>query len=75
MDVESRIVYHGSFVAVLKPEIRTNGYAKDFGCGFYCTDFEKQARRWAICELIDNYNGSTYYEPSDWLASEYKRAS
>ena len=28
-----------------------------------------------ICELIDNYNGSMYYEPSDWLASEYKRAS
>ena len=28
-----------------------------------------------ICELIDKYNGSMYYEPSDWLASEYKRAS
>ena len=43
-----RIVFHGSFVAVPKPEIRTDGFAKDFGYGFYCTAFEKQARRWAI---------------------------
>lgn len=121
-------------MAVPQPEIRTDGFAKDFGYGFYCTAFEKQARRWAmgedglyheiscaqtshcenpekieqewiekyglqsgsfdvlkvapelvaalirvynhpICEQIDNYNGSMYYEPSDWLASEYKRAS
>lgn len=48
MGVEARIVYHGSFVAVPKPEIRTDGFAKDFGYGFYCTAFEKQARRWAI---------------------------
>ena len=45
---EQRIVYHGSNVAVPQPEIRQNGYAKDFGFGFYCTDYERQAQRWAI---------------------------
>jgi len=43
-----RIVYHGSNVAVPNPEIRSNGYAKDFGYGFYCTDFERQAQRWSL---------------------------
>lgn len=45
---ESRIVYHGSNVPVTRPEVRTNGFAKDFGFGFYCTDFERQAQRWAL---------------------------
>jgi len=43
-----RIVYHGSNVAVPEPEIRRDGYAKDFGHGFYCTDFERQAQRWSL---------------------------
>lgn len=43
---DSRIVYHGSSVPVTLPEVRTNGFAKDFG--FYCTDFERQAQRWAL---------------------------
>jgi len=43
-----RIVYHGRNVAVSNPEIRRDGYAKDFGYGFYCTDFERQAQRWSL---------------------------
>lgn len=31
-----------------KPKIVTNGFYKDFGYGFYCTNIEKQAKRWAI---------------------------
>ena len=42
------ILYHGSSVEVQKPEIYTNGHFKDFGYGFYLTNLEKQARRWAI---------------------------
>lgn len=42
------ILFHGSNVTVNEPEILTNGYYKDFGYGFYCTIFEKQARRWAL---------------------------
>lgn len=41
-------LYHGSNVSVKKPEIRTVGFYKDFGYGFYCTAFEKQAQRWAL---------------------------
>lgn len=41
-------LYHGSNVVVEKPEIRTLGHYKDFGYGFYCTRFEKQAKKWAL---------------------------
>ena len=41
-------VYFGSNVIVNQPKIITDGYYKDFGCGFYCTNFEKQAMRWAL---------------------------
>lgn len=30
------------------PKILINGHYKDFGYGFYCTEFEKQAIRWAL---------------------------
>lgn len=42
------ILFHGSNVIVQKPQILTNGYYKDFGFGFYCTNLEKQAKRWAL---------------------------
>ena len=45
---DERLVYHGSNVAVPRPEVRTNGFAKDFGFGFYCTDYERQAQRWSL---------------------------
>lgn len=45
--IEKRIVYHGSNTIVEKPQILKNGFYKDFGYGFYCTDFERQAKRWA----------------------------
>ena len=35
-------LYHGSAFKVL-----TSGFYKDFGYGFYCTNIEKQAKRWA----------------------------
>lgn len=39
------ILYHGSNTSVVNPEIRTTGFYKDFGYGFYCTKIEKQARK------------------------------
>ena len=42
------IVYRGSNVEVPEPEIRLNSFDKDFGYGFYCTDFERQAQRWSL---------------------------
>ena len=41
-------LYHGSNVSVEKPKVLSNGHYKDFGYGFYCTNFEHQARKWAL---------------------------
>lgn len=41
-------IYHGSNVEVMNPRILQNGYYKDFGYGFYCTNIKKQAIRWAL---------------------------
>lgn len=40
-------VYHGGFMAVEKPKILKSKFPKDFGDGFYCTQLETQAVRWA----------------------------
>ena len=40
-------VFHGGFIAVEKPDILKSKFPKDFGEGFYCTQLETQAVRWA----------------------------
>ena len=75
-----RIVYHGSNSKVYKPQILTNGFFKDFGYGFYCTNHEKQAKRWAITKKnnhvvnvyriidLDNLNKLTFDSmKEEWL--------
>lgn len=54
------IVYHASDVEVRSPEIRKTVYAKDFGCGFYCTLNYAQAERWArrdrnLAPMVNHY--------------------
>ena len=46
--MEQKLLYHGSNVEVASPSILQNGFYKDFGYGFYCTSYEKQAKRWAM---------------------------
>jgi len=46
------IVYHGSFYKVEEPEIITSDTGRDFGFGFYTTDIEDQAIRWARRKLF-----------------------
>ena len=46
--MKNTIIYHGSNVEVSVPRILQNGFYKDFGYGFYCTSYEKQAKRWAM---------------------------
>ena len=41
-------LYHGSNLTIENPKILMNGHYKDFGYGFYCTNMEKQAKRWAL---------------------------
>lgn len=56
---QTTTLYHGSNVRVEKPEILVMGFYKDFGYGFYCTGFEKQAQKWALTKR-GNHVVSTY---------------
>ena len=44
---DSMLIMHGSTTKVPNPEIRQAKFHKDFGEGFYCTNMETQAFRWA----------------------------
>lgn len=52
--MEKNIIFHGSNVEVSIPRILQNGFYKDFGYGFYCTRYEKQAKRWALTRKGDS---------------------
>ena len=56
------ILYHGSNVEVARPCILQNGFYKDFGYGFYCTNLEKQAKRWAISRNGDSILNKYKYQ-------------
>lgn len=64
--MSNNILYHGSNVIVEHPDIRIRGYEKDFGYGFYCTNFEKQAKKWALTKpknhVVNVYEFSGYDE-------------
>lgn len=60
-------IYHGSNVIVEKPRIMINGHYKDFGYGFYCTKFEKQAKRWALTKRGESIVNSYLYACSNGL--------
>ncbi len=53
------ILYHGSIVAVEKPQIiaRSNGRGADFGVGFYCTSSYEQALKWTRIKMRDIDSG------------------
>jgi len=40
-------IYHGGYCSVENPKIIKRNFPKDFGVGFYCTELEEQAVRWA----------------------------
>jgi hypothetical protein len=46
------IVYHGSLFRVEEPAIIISETGRDFGFGFYTTDIEDQAIRWARRKLL-----------------------
>ncbi len=49
-EISSMEIYHGSNVIIEIPQIKATGFYKDFGFGFYCTQLEKQAQRWAVAK-------------------------
>lgn len=65
--MENNIVFHGSNVIVSKPKILVNGYYKDFGYGFYCTNIEKQAKRWALTKKGPSVVNRYSYTENDKL--------
>lgn len=60
-------LYHGSNVIVQEPKVLTNGYYKDFGYGFYCTNLEKQAVRWALTKRNGHVVNVYEYEKQENL--------
>ena len=60
---EKMELYHGSNVTVEHPQILVSGFYKDFGYGFYCTNIEKQARKWALTKRGDSVVSVYQYQP------------
>ena len=54
-------LYHGGPTPVKQPEIRKARYTKDFGTGFYCTEFERQAAIWSTKKSTNGYVTSYTY--------------
>lgn len=52
---KKRILFYGSNTIVEHPRVLTNGFYKDFGYGFYCTNLEKQAQRWALTKRKNHW--------------------
>ena len=42
------VLYQGDNKVLNDPKIIKDCFYKDFGYGFYCINFEKQAKRWAL---------------------------
>lgn len=61
------MIYHGSNVEVSSPRILVNGFYKDFGFGFYCTNIEKQAKRWALTKRGKSVVNLYEYTPNENL--------
>jgi hypothetical protein len=40
-------IYHGGYCFIDEPKILASQNSRDFGRGFYCTQIEVQAQRWA----------------------------
>lgn len=66
--MNQKIIYHGSNMIVSAPKIMLHGHYKDFGYGFYCTNIEKQAKRWALTKHGDSVVNRYVYVPNHELA-------
>lgn len=60
-------LFHGRNVIVQHPKILTNGFYKDFGYGYYCTNIEKQAKRWALTKRNQHIVNVYLYESKETL--------
>lgn len=65
--LDDMIIFHGSNTIVQNPQIIVNGHYKDFGYGFYCTEIEKQAKRWALTKRKKHIVNKYVYKPDKSL--------
>lgn len=61
------ILYHGSNCIVKDPKIIIQGYPKDFGHAFYCTNLFSQAKKWAITRSGPSIVNKYEYIPDNTL--------
>ncbi|MFI3208251.1 MAG: DUF3990 domain-containing protein [Eubacteriales bacterium] len=60
-------LYHGSIEVVETPDIRIAKFNKDFFYGFYCTNIESQAKRWATRYTGSGIINEYLYTPNEDL--------
>ena len=63
------IVYHGSTEIIKEPDVLHSKKYLDFGKGFYVTNFEEQAKKWAIRKGMRQNNPpivNVYDLSEDW---------
>lgn len=64
-------LFHGSAIAVEKH----SKFYKDFGFGFYCTNVEKQAKRWALSKRANHIvNIYSYTENNKFKILKYEKS-
>lgn len=56
-------LYHGSKEILRKPEFGAGGLHRDFGPGFYCTEFQDLAAEWACRDGADGYTNLYRLDP------------
>ena len=64
---DTGLLYHGSNIEVRNLKILTNGHYKDFGYGFYCTQMQKQAERWALTKKGNHIVNKYMFEEDNKL--------
>ena len=62
-------IYHGCNVKVERPKIQITGSGEDYAHTIL------RVYNNPICEIIDDYNCSAYYEPSPFIARSYYAGS
>ena len=71
------IVYHGTIMEILKPDINHSKAHLDFGIGFYTTTFPKQAERWVYRKGMRLSKPAivNVYEVGDWSGYRVRKFS
>lgn len=62
----AKILFHGSFSVITRPEIREPERTLDFGRGFYLTTSKDQAERWVKSKLANEKEEVGYVNTYTW---------